>query len=60
MDNSTLLVVGHEPFLSRLIKEMTGGEVEVKKGGVAVVEYDAAKGSGRIQLLLNQKVLKLI
>lgn len=60
MDNSTLLIVGHEPFLSKLVKEITGGEVEFKKGAVAIVEYDVTKGSGALQLLLNQKVLKLM
>ncbi|AOL17277.1 phosphohistidine phosphatase SixA [Sulfolobus sp. A20] len=60
MDNSTLLIVGHEPYLSQLIKSISGGNVEIKKGGLAIVEYDSKEGRGQLKLLLNQKVLKLV
>lgn len=59
-DNSTVLIVGHEPYLSRFINLLTGGQVEMKKGGVAVLEYDVTQSKGELKLLLNQKVLKLI
>ncbi|TRM73005.1 phosphohistidine phosphatase SixA, partial [Sulfolobus sp. E5] len=59
-DNSTLLIVGHEPYLSQLIKSISGGNVEIKKGGLAIVEYDSKEGRGQLKLLLNQKVLKLV
>lgn len=56
----TVLVVGHMPSLSTLIKALTGSEVEVKKGGVAVIEHDQLENRTTLELLLNQKVLKLI
>ncbi len=56
--NTTILIVGHEPYLSRFIKLVTGGEVELKKGGVAVIKMNATEGKGSLELLLNQKVLK--
>jgi len=60
--NSTLTVmlVGHEPHLSSFIKYVTGGEVEMKKGGVAVLELNTAEGKGKLTLLLTQKLLKRI
>ncbi|BDC18931.1 phosphohistidine phosphatase SixA [Acidianus sp. HS-5] len=60
MDNTTLLVVGHEPYLSSLVRTMTGGNVELKKGGVAIVDYNPTEGKGVIKMLLTQKVLKLV
>ena len=60
MDNTTILIVGHEPYLSSLIKTITGGSVELKKGGVAIVDYNPAEGKGVLKMLLTQKVLKLI
>src|SRR5450759_2160385 len=32
-----LLMVGHEPDLSRVIAELTGARVDLKKGGLAIV-----------------------
>lgn len=59
-DNSTIMIVGHEPFLSKFINLISGGQVEIKKGGLAVLEYDMSQSKGELKLLLNQKVLKLI
>jgi hypothetical protein len=52
------MLVGHEPHLSTFIKSITGGEVELKKGGVAVVEVDPASFKGKLTILLTQKVMK--
>ncbi|AHC52080.1 phosphohistidine phosphatase [Sulfolobus acidocaldarius SUSAZ] len=60
LDNISILIVGHEPFLSHLIKSLCGGNVEMKKGALAVVEYDSKEGKGQLKLLLNQKVMKLM
>lgn len=54
----TALLVGHEPHLSGLIKALTGADVELKKGGVAVIEFDPSAGKGKLTMLLTQKVLK--
>lgn len=59
-DPSTILVVGHEPYLSKLIGTLTKAQVEIKRGGVAVVEYDVSKSKGDLKLLLTQDVLRLI
>ncbi|QKQ99025.1 phosphohistidine phosphatase SixA [Metallosphaera tengchongensis] len=56
----TVLVVGHEPSLSRLVKTLTNSEVELKRGGLAVVEVDQVEKKTRLELLLTQKVMKLI
>ncbi|EZQ10599.1 phosphohistidine phosphatase SixA [Candidatus Acidianus copahuensis] len=56
----TILVVGHEPSLSKLIKALTQSQVELKKGGVAVVEIDQVENKAELELLLTQKVMKLI
>lgn len=53
-----IMLVGHEPHLSTFIKSVTGGEVELKKGGVAVVEVDPASFKGKLTILLTQKVMK--
>jgi phosphohistidine phosphatase len=39
-----MLLVGHEPDLSGLVNELTGGRVDVKKGGLAIVRLEGARG----------------
>jgi len=39
-----LLLVGHEPDLSRVVAELTGGSVDLKKGGVAALRLEGARG----------------
>ena len=53
-----LLLVGHEPDLSRVVGELTGGRVEMKKGGLAVVRLQG--GSGELAVLLRPVELALI
>lgn len=53
-----LLLVGHEPDLSGVVGELTGGRVEFKKGGVAVVRLHGA--SGELAALLRPVELALI
>ena len=33
-----MLLVGHEPDFSRAIQLLTGGRVEIKKGGLAAID----------------------
>jgi phosphohistidine phosphatase len=42
--DARFMLVGHEPDLSRVVAELTGGRVELKKGGLAVVRLDGAGG----------------
>jgi phosphohistidine phosphatase len=49
-----VLLVGHEPDFSEAIHELTGGRVDMKKGGLAAVE------EGRLRVLLRPKETRLI
>jgi phosphohistidine phosphatase len=53
-----LLVVGHEPDLSGVIAGLTGGAVEMKKGGLAVVRLEGARGE--LAVLMRPRELALI
>jgi phosphohistidine phosphatase len=53
-----LLIVGHEPDLSLVVADLTGGRVDLKKGGVAVVRL--AGLSGELALLMRPRELALI
>jgi phosphohistidine phosphatase len=39
-----LMLVGHEPDFSKVIKSLTGGEVKLSKAGLALVDYEKKKG----------------
>jgi phosphohistidine phosphatase len=39
-----VLVVGHEPDFSQVVFDLTGGRVDFKKGGVAGIRMDGARG----------------
>jgi len=53
-----LLLVGHEPDLSRVVGDLTGAVVDLKKGGVAAVRLDGV--GGELALLLRPRELALI
>jgi phosphohistidine phosphatase len=58
-----LLLVGHEPDLSGVIVELTGGcRVDVKKGGIAMVRLEGAGSElvGELAVLLRPRELALI
>jgi phosphohistidine phosphatase len=42
--DARLLIVGHEPDLSQTIADLTGGRVDLKKGGLAVVRLEGVRG----------------
>jgi phosphohistidine phosphatase len=39
-----VLVVGHEPDFSQVVYDLTGGRVDLKKGGIAAVRMDGTRG----------------
>jgi len=39
-----VLVVGHEPDFSQVVHELTGGRIDLKKGGIAAVRLDGTRG----------------
>lgn len=53
-----LLLVGHEPDLSGVVGELTGGRVDLKKGGLAVVRLGGA--GGELVLLLRPAELAFV
>ncbi|HTA36548.1 MAG TPA: phosphohistidine phosphatase SixA [Solirubrobacteraceae bacterium] len=53
-----VLLVGHEPDLSGVVAELTGGRVEVKKGGLAVVRLEGV--GGELAVVLRPRELALI
>ncbi|MGA2321000.1 MAG: histidine phosphatase family protein [Solirubrobacteraceae bacterium] len=53
-----LLIVGHEPDLSGVVAELTGGLAELKKGGLAVVRLDGS--GGKLMVLMRPRELALI
>ena len=58
-----LLVVGHEPDLSRTVGELTGARADVKKGGLAIVRLDgvpAPPAGGELVALVRPRELGLI
>jgi phosphohistidine phosphatase len=53
-----LLLVGHEPDLSRIVGEESGGRVDLKKGGLAVLRLEGV--GGELAVLLRPRELALI
>jgi phosphohistidine phosphatase len=53
-----VLVVGHEPDLSLTVGGLTGGRIDLKKGGLAVVRLEGA--GGELALLMRPRELALI
>jgi phosphohistidine phosphatase len=53
-----VLLVGHEPDLSGVVGTLTGGTIDLKKGGLAVVRLDGPEGE--LALLLRPVDLALI
>jgi phosphohistidine phosphatase len=53
-----LLLVGHEPDLSLTVAGLTGGRIDLKKGGLAVVRLEGA--GGELAVLLRPRELVAI
>ena len=49
-----LLLVGHEPDFSNAVRELTGGDVDIKKGGLAAIE------AGELRVLMRAAEIKRI
>jgi phosphohistidine phosphatase len=57
-DSSAVMLVGHEPDFTNTIHELTGATLKLSKGGLALVQVDAAKMSGQLLWLLPPKIAK--
>jgi phosphohistidine phosphatase len=55
-----VMVVGHEPEFSEVIKELTGGEVKLSKAGVALLEVNRECTSGKLLWLFPPKFSKAV
>lgn len=53
-----LLVIGHEPDLSQTVADLTGGRIDLKKGGLAVVRLEGV--GGELAVLMRPRELALI
>jgi phosphohistidine phosphatase len=53
-----LLIIGHEPDLSRAVADLTGGRIDLKKGGLAVVRLEGV--GGELAVLMRPRELALI
>ena len=53
-----LLIVGHEPDLSRTIADLTGARLDLKKGGLALVRLEGV--GGELAVLMRPRELALI
>jgi phosphohistidine phosphatase len=49
-----VLLVGHEPDFSNAVRELTGGDVDMKKGGLAAID------AGELRVLMRPAELKRI
>lgn len=59
-DGERILVVGHEPDFSGVVHELTGGNVDFKKGGVAVVRLERLNGRGELVALMRPRELAAV
>jgi len=50
-EDARVLVVGHDPDFSEIVHDLTGGRIDFKKGGLAVVREE--RGSGELLALLR-------
>jgi phosphohistidine phosphatase len=55
-----VMVVGHEPEFSEVIKELTGGEIKLSKAGVALLEVNRGCTSGKLIWLFPPKFSKAL
>jgi phosphohistidine phosphatase len=53
-----LMLIGHEPDLSGVAAELTGGRIVLKKGGLVVVRLEGA--GGELAVLMRPRELALI
>jgi phosphohistidine phosphatase len=57
-DDGRLLLVGHEPDLSSIVADLTGGRIDLKKGGLAAVRLEGV--GGELAVLMRPRELALI
>lgn len=58
LEAKCVMLVGHEPEFSQVIKELTGGKIKISKAGIGLVEAKSDCTSGRLLWLLPPKIAK--
>ena len=53
-----LMIVGHEPDFSEVVRALTGGAIKLVKAGVAVVQLEPATMRGRLLWLISPREIK--
>jgi phosphohistidine phosphatase len=56
-----VMLVGHEPDFSSMIAALTGGQVQMKKGGLARVDIERLEqGAGTLTWLLAPRIIRVV
>ena len=55
-DDARVLMVGHDPSFTQVVHDLSGGRVDFKKGGVAVVR--GVRTGGELLALLRPRELE--
>lgn len=58
-NGADLMLVGHEPDFSTVLRHLTGGRVKLAKGGVACVELETPNSVGTSLWIVTPKIAKL-
>jgi len=53
----SLMLVGHEPSMSRVLGAITGGRIELKKGALACVQLEQGDVRGELIMLVPPRIL---
>ena len=53
-----LMLVGHEPDFSAVVRALTGGIVKLGKGGIARIDLDGDATAGRLTWLIPPKIAR--
>jgi phosphohistidine phosphatase len=56
-ERSDLMLVGHEPDFSRLIRSLTGGHVKLSRGAIAAIDIGETLPTSRLLWLFPPKLL---
>lgn len=60
-DSADIVFVGHEPYLSQTVRDLTGGEVDMKKSGLARVDLtQRTPPRGELVWLLAPKIYDVL
>jgi phosphohistidine phosphatase len=56
--DARVLAVGHEPSLSQVVHDLTGGRIDLKKGGMVGLRVE--RGSGELLVLLRPREVEAL